>query len=284
MFRKQSVQQLVAAVKDKAAVGWEGDFAKVLRSHCRVACPTQIIEDSFGTAKNAKIVRAARRYRRPEVAMSSILRHNVLDERHKWTTVSADTLVGAKSERLQKEDFQAKVDARSLPWQSVVSTSSAAGWYSPKAENFCANVADLRMLESAMQSGNMNIVSEAWVGDIAAAAHKLIVGVAMEGGDRRWFHVLHHVDKSSVIAWPGRLEKLKGSSHTCFYHDESVNEFTFLPLTTFNNLMACTFVWRSWASLVNEKPQPRTTLPRRLHLVVNLGPSPVLEVAARCAF
>ena len=49
VLQKISCKQLAAAVKDKAAPGFEEEFLELLRKRCRVLFPTQIVEDLNGT-------------------------------------------------------------------------------------------------------------------------------------------------------------------------------------------------------------------------------------------
>lgn len=98
--------------------------------------------------------------------MSSIIKHKVVDARHKW-----------ESMRLGKSCFEAKVADRSLKWQEVVSPSDKATWYSSAADNYGANVSDLVLLRSAAAQGDLNIVQTAWVGGPASARHRLLLGI-----------------------------------------------------------------------------------------------------------
>lgn len=284
MLNKVSCKQLEAALADRGADGWEADFVAMLKSHLRVAAPTQVIEDMMGVAKNSKVVRTSSRYRRLEHSMAAILRQGVVHRRHRFAAIEPDTPVGPKPARLPIQAFQGKIAERSLPWQTVVSTSSATTWYSPNAENYSANAADMVLLQEARRAGDLDAVSEAWLGCVAQVSHKLLLGIPQGNGQFRYYHLLHHFDKSGVLGWPDDVVSVPGTGQQVFVHSLSEKSPTVLALLSFEGVRAMTFKWWSWLHQVHAWGRKVSDLPVRIAAVIDNGPAGGLEVAAKHAF
>lgn len=283
VFNKASNQQLIMAMRDRQQPGFLKDFVGVIKQHSRVAIGTQIVEDSFGTAKNARVVRTSSRYRKPERAMSSVLRHHVLDKRHRWLPIEADAPMYAKTARLGKDSFQPKVDRRSIEWAEVVSTSGATDWYSPKSENYSATTADLAMIKRALELGDANLMGNAWMGEIAGVSHNILLGVPSSEGVR-WHHLLHHCDKSAVLAWPGVLSTIPGTGYNIFSHCTEAKGAAVIPVLNLEGLSACTFDWKAWAWVRRQPGVSARTLPVRMYAWITTGPSDALQTVARQCF
>lgn len=291
LFNKTSNLQFLRAMDDRHHPDFVEDLRSVVRARVRVTCPTQLIEDLIGSAKNSGIVKGASKFRRPERAMSAMVKNHVVDVRHSWHTVSDETPIGPKSVRLDTSAFTLSKVSQSLPWHEVSSNKASPPYYSAGANNASANVADLALLRAAFaMGGDFNQVSGAWVGELFQARHRLLVQLpahlpvagVLEGA---WFMCLHHVDKSSVIAWPGRLVQIEGHNSSRFEFDTQAVSPTFLPVMTLEGIMAVPFVWRSYAWQMQKYPLHATNnLKPRIVAVVEDLAKPILEVAARKCF
>lgn len=283
LMRKASVQQFILAMRDREQPGFLQDLRHVVRERARVACGTQIVEDAIGTAKNALVVKTSSRFRKPERAMSSIIKHGVIEQRHKWEGVSVDKPMRQKTARLVKDCFKAKIANRSLPWQEVVSPSDKTAWHSPKAENYGANISDLTLLRSAAAQGDMNTVQTAWVGEVASVRHRLLLGIRDAEGQLSWYHALHHFDSSCVLGWPGRLVSIEGGARKVFLHDMETGSPKLLPIMSLDGVSACTFEWKSWPWTCRQRGVP-SSWGMRVVPWIKTGPASALEVAARNCF
>lgn len=281
-FNKASFQQLISAQADRHQPDFLSKLQSVLRPHCRVACPTQLIEDMVGPAKNVKVVKKAQKFRRLELAMASILKHNVLDVRHTWATVSAETPIGAKSVRLDSSAFQSKVDNRSMKWNEVASHVATPDFDSPKAENFSSNQAALPLLKACLEAGDLNLAADAWLGQLFTNSHRLIF--QLPGDADCWCPSLHHFDKSSVLAWPGKLVKVDGYEPDSFARDSNVSMPVLVPIWKLDGINGCTYKWRSYAWQWRSFPNCRSSLLCRVLPFIEAGPIDILELAAKNTF
>lgn len=135
------------------------------------------IEDLTGTQKAAATHKLGAKFSTPQRAMGIVLRKKVLDERYKWSVPDTTLPLGGKSLRITKDAWFAKARDRSLPWNSIVSTRALAPFYSPKAENMGQQVTDLVLIEAAGRAGDLDLLRNSWVGQVALTQHKLLLRV-----------------------------------------------------------------------------------------------------------
>ena len=287
LFNKTSVVQLMMAADDHRGdtnLHWARDMRSMLSEHALVAVPSLMIEDMIGTMKGTKTKKRGNKYGRPQRGMGMVIRKHVVDKRHKFMAPTTDLPVGGKTTGLTKPSFHPMHENRSLPWNDIVGTKDPAPFYSPRAEMFSHNIADMVMLEAARKAGDINMVQQAWVGEVANVAHRLLLGMPSAGGaddHRLWFHVFYHYPQSAVLAWPGVLEKF--GNHIVFVHNFDINQPVLLGLHRLDNIKACTFEWR--APLWQEKNMAGGMMkPHRIVAAIEHGPAPVLECMARKAF
>lgn len=192
MFRKTSVAQLLMAYKDPqfGTPQWKSDFRELLKAHARVAAPTTIIEDLIGTQKGVRTYRQGSKYNRPQRAMAAVLHRDVLNKRHRWHVPDRDVPTGAKSLHIDHSAFAPKVSGRSLPFNDIVTTKGQAPYYTAKAECIAQNISDLALLSQAHKAGDLTMVENSWVGEVAAVEHKLLAfidtGSFLGSLDRVW--------------------------------------------------------------------------------------------------
>jgi hypothetical protein len=142
VFKKVSVIQLMAALKDTAGVITD-DFLELLHNRARGLFGTQIAEDLIGAQKNNKDVKTGRKFRRPEYSMAAGIKGKVLEERHHFIAPNMDTPMQAKTVRLDASCFSIRKEGRSLPFHTMVSTSQTPDFYSPSAQNLNTPHADV---------------------------------------------------------------------------------------------------------------------------------------------
>ena len=117
LIHKTSVQQQIEMAKAK---GWTVTAEHVATNerqmtHC---LQTQLIEDIIATQKNNRGTMAQNRYKRPQAAMMSTLSSGVVDERHHFTSISADIPL-PKRTKLEPNYFEADPEMQSLPFQEI---------------------------------------------------------------------------------------------------------------------------------------------------------------------
>lgn len=186
--------------------------------------------------------------------------------------------------KLHVDAWRANQKLRSFPLNRMVSTSSTAPYYSPKAENFSHNCADLTMVREAAQRQDVRMPEDAWRGAIADVRHKLLLGRPRPGedGQHDWFHALFPCKRSAMLVLPGTLVDA-GFGHMVFEHKAQVLEPVLLPLFSFDGWLAATFQWRSWLWHATTLPIGSVQRLRVLPVLDSL-PSGVMETMAKNAF
>ena len=285
LFQKPSVQQLVDALQDPAygSAEWKSDFRAMVRSHARVAVPSLAIEESIGVQKTVKVKKRGSKFGRPQKCFHKVITSGLFQKQHRWKVPKQDIPVGAKTEVLDESVFKAKTKHRSCNWNSVVTCNSIAPCYSAKAENFSQNVTDLPLLASVDEKNDFSLVERSYFAELSMVEHRLLVGVPLPIGGFSWFQALFYFPDSSAVLWPGRLEDIEGFKVFIPSRDDSVQPEV-LPMYSMDGWVACTFRWKSFLwQLANMAASCVGQSPRMLQ-VVDMGPSPVMEVAARHAF
>ena len=95
---------------------------------------SQIIEDIIGVQKNDTGGKAHNRFKRPQSAMVSAIRANVVADRHQFKNISADIPI-IKKQKLDATHFVPDKLTQSLPFEHMSNYEQKADFYSPKAEN-----------------------------------------------------------------------------------------------------------------------------------------------------
>lgn len=104
--------------------------------HFAFNCGTQLIEDCFAAAKNAKQVRGSKLFRTPERSMAVMVSPEIPWKKHRYEQPGLDIPTERKTARLNHKAFGKAPIAPTIGGSDVAPTSSKAGWHSPKAENW----------------------------------------------------------------------------------------------------------------------------------------------------
>ena len=200
--------------------------------------------------------------------------------------MNAETPIGPKSVRLDDSCFKAKVAHRSMDWQKVCGHERAPGFYSPKAENYSTNHADLPLLKACVEAGDVNLAADAWMADLCSVGHRVVFRLPSELPKYAgvWYHALHHFDRSSVLAWPGSLVQMAGLAEYFFERARGVSAPVLIPVWNLTGIVAATIKWRSFAWQWRRFQGSGSELTARALPFVDVGPVAVAELAVRCAF
>ena len=146
VFHLVATQQWLAGCKQ---LGWMyvQDLKELAAKVFHGVFTSQVIEDLFAMMKNHGQVRGSRRMRKPEACVGVGLTSGALDSRHRYTVVPSDVPVFRRSLRLAKHCFRGQnVPESSLDLGGISSTTSAASWHSPRAEDIGITATDLTTL------------------------------------------------------------------------------------------------------------------------------------------
>lgn len=228
------------------------DILMLLRRHLRGGLSTQIVEDGFNLAKNAKLLKAKKRFRKPEKAMGVMLSRGLVGRVHDFSAVPSDEGLQRQCARLPAAAFQPDNKGASFDFKGVCGTASSPSLYSAGVEAWCAPYAGLFMIEEAHRRQDWSILSSAWLGRLLQGKHKVMFEVRNEG----WFLALHSWADSCVVAWPVRRFWIDGYPASFYFElafDGAVPRI--LPITTLDGLSACSFSWRSPAYQLKHFPK-----------------------------
>lgn len=126
---------------------------------------SQIVEDMVGAAKNDPSSKHCRKYRRPETAMGGIISRSIIEGKHRYKGLDADTHEPEATARLSADCFY-RTSKPSLKFSEVQSTSQSCPWYSPCATNVNTPFADLKIISDANEKGSLNLLSSGSAGAV----------------------------------------------------------------------------------------------------------------------
>ena len=185
----------------------------VKRRHSGVIA-TQIVEDINGEQNNSGQIRGAKKYRKPETGLATVLRNHTIDKRHHFQEVPFNLACTLKSSRLPDDAFVASPADDSLPFKEIESTKQETAWWSPSATNHTIPAADLSMLREVDRVDDFRLVRQAWLGKLFDLSRKTVF-CRKVGGAQDWSYYIagYHFPASSVLAWPVDVVSI-----SCFFN------------------------------------------------------------------
>eukprot|EP00974_Lingulodinium_polyedra_P002268 211125-Lingulodinium_polyedra.AAC.1 len=285
-FRLTCNKQLIEGFKE---ANWNlstpagNTMIKLLRKYARLHWSTLPVEETIGYMKNTK-ERKSRKYRKPEVTMMYAIKAKVLEERCKYLPIRLDRPLKQKQEKLPIKAFRPCPKARSLPFNSIVTKSSATEWHSPSATGLNARHADLITLrECAGRPAGFADMENLWLGVLWNIKHRFVY--RKKGTkEQTWFLALDHFDSSAVLGWPCCMVDCPGGQKA-FEVPSGEQGPVLHAIANLAEWEACSIKPRSWLwqmQLPASSMQQLTSPGNRAFLT--FGPAPVEVIAAREAF
>ena len=239
--------QLELAFAD-VGVARHPDVLALIRQRVRLPMQTVVAEDVIGCQKNTVFSTAQKKFKKPEASMAAVLRAETFTKKHSYTTVEPDLPLGMKTGVLSSAHFQGSARTRTLDFDRIVWTAPTAPWFSLGPGNHMLPVADLAALRDAYRcDGNFAAVEHAWVGELVAVKHMLIVQILGFIDGDNWLFGLDHYSESAAQGWPCKLKKVAG--YDAYYCE--LKAALKLPelVTIFNveDVFARPVAWQSWA-------------------------------------
>ncbi len=232
---------------------------------------TQLVEDCFNFQKNSKVVKGKKKFRRPEKTMGVILARQVLSKVHRYQEPTVDAPLSQRCVRLPATAFQpeAKPQKGGFPANQIVSTVAKAPWYSPPANSFTQQHADLALLSDASSSGKWPLLSSAWLGCLCKHKHKILLSKA--GQEQKWF-ALHSWQDSAVLVWPAEEVTIPGSTCKCYTPALNVAQPVMLSMVELDTWQALSFQWKSVAWQYSQYPAALGALRPAIRAFAKPGP------------
>ena len=189
--------------------------------------------------------------------MNAVLKKQVLNKIHKYTTPKLDTLLSAKCISLDDDVFKAKVKNESLPFGVVSGYKQTPDWYSPGASSWCTAVADLYMIRDCINLGDMKYIDYAWKAGIMKAEHRLVFNWK---GKRQWKYIaLGGFSNSATFTWPVTVTKFPRSEVSMF-RAETIAEPKLQLLYDLDLLECWSYRFYSYQGLYEAYPAIRSYL------------------------
>lgn len=209
--------------------------------------------------------------------MCAVLRHKVLEERHTYKGVRLDLPLMSKTERLPADAYKASAATQTIRADTVQSTTQAATWYSPSAQNIPNATADLLMLRQLSKGNKLESAKRAWVGGIFDHSHKL----AFRFKDARdeVFLALSHFSDSGVLAWPCDIVRIGDMQAEFLKPRSGLLKPVVVAVVDLDAIEAWTFATNSFLHMYHMEPRHRGLLTPAILLRLTRGPMHVLEIA-----
>lgn len=287
VFKHVSNLQLSEAISELGpeVAAYDADFRRLLRERSLCIGSTQIVED-MNALQSIKSLAPCRRYRRPASAMATILEQDMPAVRHKFDSVVPELQAPTKGANLPRFAFEPLLKRMSMPFDQVVSTKQCPDWYSPAAERMTTPAADLSMLRTASESGDLGLIGSAWLGAACDSRHRLAIGfrAGKPIGEASWFLALHHWPKSACLLWPVRLKRM--GNEQFFELQTGLSELIVKPIFDLSedSVVCATYVWRSWFWQVEAGKDDTSALAPAVRPFVSGAVAPFREVASRNAW
>lgn len=267
-------------------VGWDlqqwGDIIGLARKRSRCIMGSQASEDCFNAAKNSKLVKGKKRFRRPEKSFAVMISRGVAHRVHRYEKLQPDVAV-PRSSALSVETFKANATTSSIDLSRVASTERSPPWPTCAPEDLGRAHADMQLARDILRTGDASKVGRAWLGQLCAHSHHLMLhktGAPMS----EWFQVLRNWGDSSVLVWPMIRHAFPGNRRFWFEPVRDIIEPQLISFWDLDEWSAASFEWKSplWQK-INE-PRTFAQLPFAIRRVSSGPPKRVLEVAAEKGF
>ena len=221
-----------------------GDIKILARKRSRSCVFSIPSENCFNAAKNAKLVKGKKKFRRPEKSYAAMIARRVESKVHKFQHVLADAPLQDAPPFLSKETFEADPSKCSLDLSHVVSTSCKTPWTTHGPDDVSRSVADLQMVVQLNHGPGFPRMEFAWIGEICDWTHHLAISKA--GKPNEWYIPLRHYSDSAVLCAPTQKVVFPGSDHDYFFRtSSSPTEPLYITITSLDDWMAYSYTWRS---------------------------------------
>ena len=285
-FHKVSVKQFHAGLVEEGFV-MSPDLLKLASWRARLMGQSVPVEEMIGHVKNSKIANGTTKFRRPDLMMyRAIVGNSFADSRLRYSMPSMEAPVLTKRSRLPSESYRSCKKTASVDVSDMVSTRPSPHWYSPSATNQNDADADTFFIEELRNLGTWDYAETAWLGEIVECKNLVIFRMKRPGADGGWKLGLTHFSGSTVMVWPGELQRIPGSPGHHFLPDLLVNKIHFAAVCEIGERTECFKVeWRSWLwQLRRIKGLPKSWSPACRLFTVGQKAKTILEVCADYAF
>jgi len=285
-FRTLAVRQLAAGAQQ---CQWKPlpVFKDHMSSRTKTIISTKVVEDMNNVMKNKKQgTNWGGRYRRPQTGLCASIQHKLSSNVHHYTDLNVEANNAHSTEVLKESDL-CPLTSGSMPFEQVAGSVQKAPYFSPAAEGIGTPTADLHVLRALGPQDRLREVSSTWAGCISESEHSIAFRVSYDNAKLcnldpdQWFVGLSHYKDSAALVWPVEI----ANDQSCpfkYVVFQQIKEPYFLPIFSFDGLVAVSISLKSWAW--QKKQGVNDTFPCALRFTLDGETVPMLHLLAKKAF
>lgn len=247
-FNSTAVQQLIAG---HGAHEWapHTEIKELVRERWSGLISSIIIEEANNIMKNSRQARGSMKFRRPERALAAVLSASLVDKRNGYKKVIPNIPVPQNEPKLhQVNAFGKAKDSTWIDKQGISSTTQAAPYWSPTAENVGQPGADARVWRDAHRFNRLCDVEFSFMGAFCDYKHCVIFRRAPGVGHRSfgWHYPLTHFQDSGALALPCHLRQVpRGGAQQYISFSVAEDEASCFGIFDWAGITAMRCRWRS---------------------------------------
>lgn len=236
-FQLTETKQWVAGMIQK---NWQSHKDLLTLADRRLSDPISSLacEELVGVAKNGKIIKGSKKFKKPNRAMGLALGRRILDKRFKYKIVSTSTPV--KKCILKPCDFgRGKLRKTSIDFTKIASNKAKAFFYSPGPDAAglpameCAVLREVDRFKSIDKLKDLRLGRFADIDHLIAIRRKSKVALAFD-----WVIPVHHYKSSGIVAYPIDFVKFPGSSNQYVEFHRNVRDYVYIPIMDWSEIQA----------------------------------------------
>lgn len=157
-------------------LGWVGhpDIIELARRRFRCCPSSQAPEDLCNAAKNSRLVKGKKRFRKVEQSYAAMVSRQVVDNTHRYIGIRPDVPAPA-SAALSKETFRAPPRSCSLDTSGLVSAKATPDWYTCTPDDYGRAHTDVQLLGDMHASGDFTKAPRTWLSKLCDASHRFVM-------------------------------------------------------------------------------------------------------------
>lgn len=179
-------------------------------------CP----KDAFNRMKNCGQQSYAHRYQNPRRSFANLIRKRVLNTVYKFSEAAPDHSLVSRDVDLPNNAFK-PLQETSLPMGEIVGQQQATAWWSPGAENWHCQFADVLMMRTLQDQNRLEMVSKAWLGICATPSIPMLLKPANRPDQNTWYLPIASFDDSAVLVLPAVLTRVRRNEYYYFNFDHA---------------------------------------------------------------
>ena len=251
------------------------------RKRKRGCLQSQGSEDLFNAAKNHKLIKGKKRWRKAKKQYAAMISKKVVERIHKYDPVLPDVPV-PKTAVLDDSVFQPDALKCTLPLEQLFPLKQNPPYFTCNAEGIGRPYHDIHMYNHVVIQGDATKVNKAWLGCLCQWSHNFVM---REKPDGQWLLPLHHAQTSTVCVWPMTRRIFEHAAGVMYVEPEMTIDYPMFVCV--NDLVAweaMPFHWRSPTWQKEVVPSSASLPPGARRVIDGTIPASLLVVGAKRGF